>query len=68
MINNVSETITADITVTLHADVYTKCAEGGEWYEEVNAALNEANGYTDESGEEIAGTITGGGSINIVSA
>ena len=26
-------------TITLHPDVYAKCVEGGEWYEEINTAL-----------------------------
>ena len=67
-IENVLKTTSKSLLITLHSNVYAKCAEGGEWYEEVIATLNKVNGYTDESGEEITGTITGGGSINIVSA
>ena len=67
-IENVLKTTSKTLLITLHPNVYAKCVEGGEWYEEVIAALNTANGYTNESGEEITGTITGGGSINIVSA
>lgn len=26
-------------TITLHPDVYAKCIEGGEWYEDINTAL-----------------------------
>lgn len=67
-IQNVKKTITDAVLITLHADTYAKCTEGGEWYDEVQAALNTANGYTAEDGTEVTGTITGGGSINIVSA
>ena len=67
-IGNVLKTTSKTLLITLHPNVYAKCAEGGEWYEEVTNALNIANGYTNENGDPIAGTITGGGSINIVSA
>ena len=53
-IENVLKTTSKTLLITLHSDVYNKCIEGGEWYEEVNAALNETND-----------TITGTGSIGI---
>lgn len=30
-------------TITLHPDVYAKCINGGEWYEEINTALTAKN-------------------------
>lgn len=56
-IENVLKTTTKSLVITLHADVYAKCIEGGEWYDDVNTALTTANA-----------AITGGGSINIASA
>ena len=56
-IENVLKTTTKALVITLHADTYTKCIEGGEWYDDVNTALTTANA-----------AITGGGSINIASA
>lgn len=68
LIEKVDPKLKTAITIKLHAAVFAKCSEGGEWYEEVRTALNTVNGYTDENGEEHAGTITGGGSIGLVSA
>ena len=38
----------ANVTYTLHATVYAKCATGGEWHADVQAALDAkaAEGYT----------------------
>ena len=57
MIQNVLKSTTKALVITLHADTYAKCIEGGEWHEEVQSALDTANA-----------AITGGGSINIASA
>lgn len=57
IITNVLKTTTKALVITLHADTYAKCIEGGEWHEDVNTALTTANA-----------AITGGGSINIASA
>ena len=57
MIQNVLKSTTKALVITLHADIYAKCIEGGEWHEEVQSALDTANA-----------AITGGGSINIASA
>jgi hypothetical protein len=57
MIQNVLKATTKALVITLHADIYAKCIEGGEWHEEVQSALDTANA-----------AITGGGSINIASA
>ena len=57
-IDNVLRTTSKTLLITLHSNVYAKCAEGGEWNEDVIDALNTVN----------EGTITGGGSIGIVSA
>ena len=65
-INNVLKTSSKTITITLHPTVYEKCIEGGEWYEEIQTALNTVNGYVDSEGNQVSGTITGGGSINLV--
>ncbi len=56
-IENVLKSTAKSLVITLHADVYAKCIEGGEWYDDVNTALTTANA-----------AITGGGSINIASA
>jgi hypothetical protein len=56
-ITNVLKSTTKALVITLHADTYAKCIEGGEWYDDVNTALTTANA-----------AITGGGSINIASA
>ena len=43
IINNAANG-TTDITITLHADVYNKCIEGGEWYDDIQTALDN-NGH-----------------------
>lgn len=57
MIENVLKTIKTAVVITLNATTYAKCVDGGEWYEEVQTALNIANG-----------AITDGGSINMANA
>ena len=57
IITNVLKSTTKALVITLHADTYAKCIEGGEWHEEVQSALDTANA-----------AITGGGSINLASA
>lgn len=53
-INKSLKTTPKNILLKLHADVYAKCVEGGEWYDEINTALTTANA-----------AFTAGGSINI---
>lgn len=60
----VNATPTSAITITLHPDAYARLAEDAD----IVAALNEKNGYIDEEGNEIAGTLPTGASINLVSA
>lgn len=55
---------TSAITITLHANAYARLENDTE----IVAALNEKNGYIDEEGNEIAGTLPDGASINLVSA
>lgn len=62
MIQNAAPTTA--ITITLHPDAYSRLADDPD----VVAALNEKNGYIDEEGNEIAGTLPEGASINLVSA
>ena len=57
MIENVLKTIKTAIVITLNATTYAKCVDGGEWHEEVQTALNVANGI-----------ITDGGSVNLANA
>lgn len=52
---------TTAITITLHPDAYARIANQPDILE----ALREKNGYTDESGNEIAGTLPAGASINL---
>lgn len=54
---------TTAITITLHPDAYARIIN----QEDITTALKEKNGYTDESGNEVAGTLPAGASINLVS-
>ena len=55
---------TTAITITLHPDAYARIIN----QEDIQAALKEKNGYTDESGNEVAGTLPAGASIKLESA
>ena len=55
---------TTAIIITLHADAYARLESDVD----IVAALNEKNGYINEEGNEIAGTLPEGASINLVSA
>ena len=55
---------TTAITITLHPDAYARIVN----QEDILEALKEKNGYTDESGNKVPGTLPTGASINLVSA
>lgn len=45
---SIIEAAAANVTYTLHATIYAKCANGGEWHTEIQAAIDAkaAQGYT----------------------
>ena len=45
---NLINAAAANVTYTLHSTVYNKCASGGEWYSDVQAAIDAKalQGYT----------------------
>ena len=56
-IENANSSADSNFAITVHPEVYAKCVEGGEWNEDVIAALIEKNQQ-----------MVNGGSINITSA
>lgn len=52
---------TTAITITLHPDAYARIANQPD----ILKALKEKNGYTDESGNKVPGTLPTGASINL---
>lgn len=56
-IENANSNTDSNFAITVHPEVYAKCVEGGEWNEDVIAALIEKNQQ-----------MVNGGSINITSA